>query len=661
MGFSLGDFNLSLAIRFLSMDMVENAKSGHPGMPMGMADVATVLYKYFLKFNPQAPDWADRDRFILSAGHGSALLYSLLYLTGYEDIDINQLKSFRKLGSKTAGHPEYHLAKGIETSTGPLGQGLANGVGMALAERMLNAEFGDELVNHKTYIIVSDGCLAEGISQEAISIAGHLRLKNLIILFDDNGITIDGPINLSTSDNHLKRFEASNWNVKQIDGHDYNQIRQALEVAQTSDKPMFIACKTKIGFGSPTKEGKSSAHGSPLGREEIVKIREKFNWQSPPFVIPKEILNEWRSIAARNLDEYNRWNKEFNNSNKKDKLKSYLSGEIPLSFKQGSESLKRKLCIEANTDEPSRKSSERIVELMAEHIENIRGGSADLTPSNNTKARNQNPITPGDYSGRYIHYGIREHAMAAMMNGIVLHGGFIPYGGTFLAFSDYCRPAIRLSALMALRVIYVMTHDSIGLGEDGPTHQPVEHLAALRAIPNLLVFRPCDVIETLECWDIALNQQGTPSVLALSRQNLPQLRKEYFKENHSALGAYIIKKEEKELKVTIFASGSEVSLALVVAEKLEEAGSGARVISVPCMDLFKMQDKEYQVSLTCNNSLKVAIEAGVEQGWERLIGAHGIFIGMESFGESGTASELFKYFGFDPENIFKKITPYLKK
>ncbi|MBA8667507.1 transketolase [Holosporaceae bacterium 'Namur'] len=660
MSSSLGDFNLSLAIRFLSMDMVENAKSGHPGMPMGMADVATVLYKYFLKFNPKDPTWADRDRFILSAGHGSALLYSLLYLTEYEDIDINQLKSFRKLGSKTAGHPEYHLAKGIETSTGPLGQGLANGVGMALAERMLNAEFGDELVNHKTYVIVSDGCLAEGISQEAISIAGHLRLKNIIVLFDDNGITIDGSTNLSTSDNHLKRFEASNWNVKQIDGHDYDQIRQALEIAQTSDKPMFIACKTKIGFGSPNKEGKSSAHGSPLGMEEIAKIRERFNWQSPPFVIPERILNEWRSIAARNLDEYNKWNKEFSNSNKKDKLKSYLSGEIPLSFKQGSEALKRKLCIEANTDEPSRKSSERIVELMAEYIENIRGGSADLTPSNNTKARNQNPITPGDYSGRYIHYGIREHAMAAMMNGIVLHGGFIPYGGTFLAFSDYCRPAIRLSALMALRVIYVMTHDSIGLGEDGPTHQPVEHLAALRAIPNLLVFRPCDVIETLECWDIALNQQGTPSVLALSRQNLPQLRKEYFKENHSASGAYIIKKEENKLKVTIFASGSEVSLALVVAGKLEEKGNGTRVISVPCMDLFKMQDKEYQVSLTCNNSLKVAIEAGVEQGWERLIGAHGIFIGMESFGESGMAAELFKHFGFDPENILNKITPYLK-
>ncbi|AIF80724.1 transketolase [endosymbiont of Acanthamoeba sp. UWC8] len=661
MGSSLGDFNLSLAIRFLSMDMVEQAKSGHPGMPMGMADVATVLYKYFLKFNPKDPAWADRDRFILSAGHGSALLYSLLYLNGYEDINVEQLKNFRKLGSKTAGHPEYHLAKGIETSTGPLGQGLANGVGMALAERMLNAEFGDELVSHKTYVIVGDGCLAEGISQEAISIAGHLRLKNIIVLFDDNGITIDGSTNLSTSDNHLKRFEASNWNVKQIDGHNYDQIRQALEIAQTSDKPMFIACKTKIGFGSPTKEGKSSVHGSPLGAEEIAAIREKFNWQSPPFVIPERILNEWRSIAARNLDEYNRWNKEFNNNNKKDKLKSYLSGEIPLSFKQGSEAIKRKLCIEANTDEPSRKSSERIVELMAEHIENIRGGSADLTPSNNTKARNQSSVTPGDYSGRYIHYGIREHAMAAMMNGIVLHGGFIPYGGTFLAFSDYCRPAIRLSALMALRVIYVMTHDSIGLGEDGPTHQPVEHLAALRAIPNLLVFRPCDVIETLECWDIALNQQGTPSVLALSRQNLPQLRKEYFKENHSALGAYVIKKEENELKVTIFASGSEVSLALVVAGKLEEAGNGTRVISVPCMDLFKMQDKEYQVSLTCNNSLKVAIEAGVEQGWERLIGAHGIFIGMESFGESGTAAELFKHFGFDPENILNKITPYLKK
>ncbi len=643
------------AIRFLSIDMVEKAKSGHPGMPMGMADVATVLYKNFIKYNPTDPNWLDRDRLVLSAGHGSALLYSILHLTGYKDMTMEELKNFRQLGSKTAGHPEHGLASGIETTTGPLGQGLANAVGMALAERIMNAKFGDKLVNHKTYVICGDGCLMEGISQEAISFAGHLNLKNLIVLFDDNNITIDGPTSLSTSENHIKRFQACGWLTKEIDGHNYEQIEQALKWAQRSKKPVLIACKTTIGYGSPTKAGCNSTHGSPLGSDETAKTRANLNWEHEHFFVPEDVLSEWRNFANRNDKAYKKWQRIFKKEGKA--LTEFLNNNLDLQSIIVSE--KQKLSA-APITEATRASSGRAIKILFPHVKNMIGGSADLTGSNLTKTDQHSIISPDNFTGNYIYYGIREHGMAAMMNGMSLHG-LTPYGGTFLSFTDYARPAIRLSALMKQKVIYVMTHDSIGLGEDGPTHQPVEHLASLRAIPNLFVFRPADVIETLECWELALGMQNSPSILSLSRQNLPQVRIQNHNENLSAKGAYILKESENELQTTIFATGSEVKIALDTAKILEQQGIGCRVVSVPCMDLFHQQDMEYQMLFTCNKSLKVAIEAGVSQGWEKLIGAHGLFIGMETFGESAPASALYKHFGIVDTEIASKITTILKQ
>lgn len=642
------------AIRALSMDAVQKANSGHPGMPMGMADVASVLFGEFLKFDPQNPDWPDRDRFILSAGHGSMLLYSLLYLTGYEDITIDEIKNFRQMGAKTAGHPEYGHAKGIETTTGPLGQGIANSVGFAIAERMLAERFGDDLVDHYTYVIAGDGCLMEGISQEAISLAGHLKLGKLIVLFDDNGITIDGSTDLTTSDDQLARFKASNWDVQAIDGHNQEEIRAAIAKAKTTDTPSLIACKTTIAFGAPTKAGKNSSHGSPLGDEEIKGARKNLDWHHAPFEVPDDILNNWREAGARSSSDRKAWEKRLDKSGQKDEFTRLISGKLPKGFDAAIDSLKKEYS-EKKPGWATRQSSGEILKTLTELAPELLGGSADLTGSNLTKTDSLKPITADDFSGRYIYYGIREHAMAAAMNGIALHGGFIPFGGTFLVFTDYCRGAIRLSALMEQRVIYVMTHDSIGLGEDGPTHQPVEHLASLRAIPNLNVFRPCDAVETAECWQLALKNEKTPSVLALTRQGVPLLRNEHVKENLCAKGAYILSEAEGELQVTIFATGSEVAIAMDAKAKLQNEGVGVRVVSVPCVELFQQQEPDYRVSMFCNSSLKVVIEAASPMGWEGFRGPHGIFIGMEGFGASAPIKELYEKFGITAENVVKRV------
>lgn len=651
------DWTLSLAIRFLAADMVQKAKSGHPGMPLGMADVATVLFKDFLRFNPNDPNWSNRDRFILSAGHGSALQYALLYLTGYQDMTKHELENFRQLGSKTPGHPEYGIAQGIETTTGPLGQGLANSVGMSLAEAIFNARFGNELVNHKTYVICGDGCLMEGISQEAISLAGHLGLKNLILLFDDNEISIDGSTSLATSDDHMMRFQASNWNTYKINGHDYAEIFDVLKQAQSSTKPVFIACKTTIGFGAPTKAGTHHVHGSALGEQEINLMREKLNWSYPPFEIPSEVLNAWRNFWKRNEANHNAWQKIYKSSGQA--LKEYHQDVNKTKLAEIINKIKQDFIVNLQS-EATRQSSGRVLSYLVKELPSLIGGSADLTGSNNTYVASQKVITKEDYTGSYIHYGVREHAMGAVMNGLSLYGGIIPYGGTFLTFTDYARPAIRLSALMKQRVVYVMTHDSIGLGEDGPTHQPVEHLAALRAIPNLYVYRPADAIETAECWELALANEHSPAILALSRQNLKPIRTSVDQINKCARGAYIIREAQNELKVTIFATGSEVEIAHTTAELLENNGQGVRVVSVPCMDLFFEQDMEYQMSFTCNKSLKVAIEAGVAQGWERLIGPHGMFFGVNTFGESAPYKEVYEHFGLTPGKIFTEITRAIK-
>lgn len=648
---------LANAIRFLSIDMVERAKSGHPGMPMGMADIATVLFKDFLKFNPQDPTWFNRDRLVISNGHGSALLYSCLYLAGFEKMTLEQLKNFRQLGSITAGHPEYDPECGIETSTGPLGQGLANSVGMALAERILNARFNDDLVNHYTYVFCGDGCLMEGISQEAISFAGHYKLNKLIVLFDDNNITIDGRTSLSTSDDQIHRFKASHWNAVEIDGHNHSQIRAAIAKAQTSDKPTLIACKTTIGFGSPNKAGSSSTHGSPLGEDEIKLTRKNLKWSYSPFEVPENILREWRAFHKRNKHNYESWVKSF--KTKGSFLKDYLSKAALNKVTPAILNYIENTPSSANS-EATRVSSGKVIELLHNIIPNLIGGSADLSGSNNTHVKEQKVISSKDYSGSYIHYGIREHAMAAIMNGLTLHGGLITYGGTFLMFSDYARPAIRLSALMKLPVIYIMTHDSIGLGEDGPTHQPIEHLASLRAMPNLNVFRPADSVEVAQCWELAISSSHTPSILALSRQSLSQLRTFSSTSNECKQGAYILKEAEHHLKVTLFASGSEVEIALVTAKMLESNSIGARVVSVPCVELLFQQDPEYIMMLTCNPSLKVAIEAASGLGWERLIGPHGIFIGMHGFGASGKSEDLYNHFGITAEHCYDKILKVLE-
>ncbi|MDQ0321788.1 transketolase [Pararhizobium capsulatum DSM 1112] len=639
------------AIRFLSMDAVEKANSGHPGLPMGAADVATVLFSRYLKFDPKAPLWADRDRFVLSAGHGSMLLYSLLYLTGYEDMTIEDIKQFRQLGSKTAGHPEYGHASGIETTTGPLGQGIGNAVGMAIAERKLEEEFGSDLQNHFTYVLCGDGCLMEGISHEAIALAGHLKLSKLVLFWDNNNITIDGAVSLSDSTDQIARFKAVHWNTIEVDGHDPEQIAAAIEAAQKSDRPTFIACKTTIGFGAPNKAGTHKVHGSPLGAEEIAATRKALNWESPAFETPADVLDAWRAAGTRSVDARKAWEGRLaaTETTKKSEFTRRFAGELVGNFDEAIDAYKKKLAENPPTV-ATRKASEDALEVINGILPETLGGSADLTPSNNTKTSQMKSITPTDFSGRYMHWGIREHGMAAAMNGVALHGGLIPYSGGFMIFSDYCRPSIRLAALMGIRVIHVLTHDSIGVGEDGPTHEPVEHMAALRAIPNLLMFRPADAVETAECWQLALESQHRPSGLALTRQNLAPARLEYVAENLSALGAYELI-STADAKVSIFASGSEVELAVKAAAELKGKGIAARVVSVPCVELFDEQSDEYKKSVLGTAPVKIGVEAAVRQGWDQFIGADGTFIGMRSFGASGPAKDLFKHFGITVEAI----------
>jgi transketolase len=639
---------LANSIRMLSVDAVQKANSGHPGMPMGMADVATVLFTKFLKFDSSCPDWLNRDRFILSAGHGSMLLYSLLYLNGYKDINIEDIKNFRALHSKTAGHPEYGELSGIETTTGPLGQGIANAVGIALAERIMSERYGNDLFNHNTYVIAGDGCLMEGISQEAISFAGHMGLGKLIVLFDDNGISIDGPISLSTSDDQILRFKASNWHTIECNGHSSQEIESAIKESISDPRPSLIACKTKIGFGSPNKEGKSSSHGAPMGEEEINLIRKKLGWNNEPFDIPEKILNLWKKNGLRNIDERKSWEKIFSNSVYYQEITDLLQNKHVLNIEEKLESYKENIS-EDSTSIATRKSSENVLNELTVKLSNLIGGSADLTGSNNTLAKGQNIISSKDFTGSYIYYGIREHGMAAIMNGIALHSGLIPYGGTFLVFTDYCRPSIRLSALMGLRVIYIMTHDSIGLGEDGPTHQPVEHLSALRAIPNLEVWRPADSVETLEVWQASLQSLNTPSVIALSRQNLKPVRKKFIKNNLSALGAYILV-DNDDADICLYSSGSEIEIAINASEKLELEGIKTKVISVPSIDRFYLQNKEYRDKIV-NSIPKIVIEAGVRQSWDYILNENDIFIGMSGFGSSAPAKDLYEHFSITEEKV----------
>ena len=644
------------AIRFLSMDAVEKANSGHPGLPMGAADVATVLFTKFLKFDPQNPHWADRDRFILSAGHGSMLLYSLLYLTGYEDMTIDQIKHFRQLGSKTAGHPEYGHATGIETTTGPLGQGLGNSVGFALAERIMNAKFGDALVDHYTYVLAGDGCLMEGISQEAISLAGHLKLNKLILIWDNNNISIDGAVSLADSTDQLARFAASGWNTIAIDGHDPEAIAQALEAAKRSDRPTMIAAKTTIGFGAPNKAGTNKVHGSPLGAEEIAAARKALGWEYPAFEVPSDVLDAWRLAGLNAGKKRKDWEKRLADANAetRSEFERRMRGDLPAGFDDVIAEYKKKLA----ADKPkvaTRKSSEMALEVINGVVPETIGGSADLTGSNNTKTSQTKSITPTSYGERYVHYGIRELGMCAAMNGMALHGGVIPYSGTFLCFSDYARPAMRLASLMGIRSIFVMTHDSIGLGEDGPTHQPVEHLAALRAIPNHLVFRPADATEAAECWQIALESTTAPSTLALTRQNLPAVRTEFTEENLCRYGAYELATADGDAVVTIFATGSEVEIALAARALLQGHGHPTRVISVPCVELFEKQDAAYRAAIIGNAKVKVAIEAGIRMGWDSIIGTDGVFIGMHGFGASGEIDDLYKHFGITAEDTAKAV------
>jgi transketolase len=644
--------SMANAIRALSMDAVQKANSGHPGLPMGAADMATVLFTQFLKFDASDPHWPDRDRFILSAGHGSMLLYSLLFLLGYKDMTLEDLKNFRQLGSKTAGHPEYGHADGIETTTGPLGQGIANAVGFAIAERHLNARFGNDLVNHKTYVLAGDGCLMEGISQEALALAGHLKLGNLIVLWDDNGITIDGKVGMSDSTDQLARFAASGWNVSRVDGHNPEEIASALAAAQNSDRPTLIACKTIIGYGAPKKQGTSATHGSPLGDEEIAGARRQLGWEYPPFVVPDEILNAWRTAGKLGGEARADWKNRLASSPNRAEFMRITSGALPANFSETITSYKRELAKSPPTV-ATRIASQNALEVVNTAAPEIIGGSADLTGSNNTRSKDLKPLTADDYGGRYIYYGIREHGMAAAMNGLALHGGVIPYGGTFLVFTDYCRPSIRLSALMGKRVIYVMTHDSIGLGEDGPTHQPVEHLAALRVIPNIRVFRPCDAVETAECWQLALEHATGPSILALTREKLKPTRLTFSQKNLCALGAYEIAPSQKKSRTVIFASGSEVEIAMEAKAELDKAGTPTRVVSVPSMELFEKQSKAYKEKLLGTEKIRVAIEAGVAQGWQRFIGENGKFIGMKNFGASGPAKELYKHFGITAKAAVK--------
>ena len=650
------------AIRALAMDAVEKAKSGHPGMPMGMADVATVLFTQFLKFDAAAPDWPDRDRFVLSAGHGSMLLYALLHLTGYPGMTMEELRNFRQLGSKTAGHPEYGHAPGIETTTGPLGQGLGNAVGMALAERLVNARLGDAVVDHFTYVIAGDGCLMEGISQEAISLAGHLKLNKLIVLFDDNSISIDGPTSLAVGDDQIKRFAASGWAAKQIDGHDPAAIAGAIEWARRSDKPTLIACKTIIGYGAPTKQGKASTHGEPLGAEEIKGARKELGWASAPFEVPDGALSAWRAAGSRGSAQRKDWEKR---AGKLDgSQRALLGNPIDAAAVKAIAAAIGEIKAEFVATPPkiaTRVASQKVLEKLIPVVPSLIGGSADLTGSNGTRTKHHTVVASGNYGGNYIHYGVREHAMAAAMNGMALHGGVVPYGGTFLVFTDYCRPSIRLSALMGQRAIYVMTHDSIGLGEDGPTHQPVEHLASLRAIPNLNVFRPADPVETAECWELALTAGGTPSILALTRQAVPVLRTAAGEENRSAKGAYVLLEAEGGRRdVTILATGSEVGLAVEAQEALAKSGVRAAVVSMPCWELFAAQPVAYRKAVL-GAAPRIGLEAAIGFGWERWLGDDGVFIGMGGFGASAPAPKLYEHFGITPAKVAEAARKLVKR
>jgi transketolase len=641
---------LANAIRALSMDAVEAAKSGHPGMPMGMADVATVLFTQFLKFDPADPHWPDRDRFVLSAGHGSMLLYSLLYLTGYADMTLHELKRFRQLGSKTAGHPEYGHAAGIETTTGPLGQGLGASVGMAIAERMMNARFGDELVDHYTYAIAGDGCLMEGISHEAIDLAGHLRLSKLIVFWDDNSISIDGPTTLSTSMDQRERFAAAQWNVISIDGLDQTAVANAIKAARRSDQPTLIACKTVIGYGAPTKQGTAETHGSPLGAAGMAGARGAPGWPYPAFEVPEAILNAWRATPARGAAERRAWSERLGASAQRQLLLDAVSGKLQPQIADALTALKAGFAAEM-PKLATRQSSQKVLEALIAAQPTLVGGSADLTPSNGTKTKASKPVTREDFSGNYIHYGVREHGMAAAMNGIALHGGFIPYGGTFLVFSDYSRPAIRLGALMGIRLVHVMTHDSIGLGEDGPTHQPVEQIAALRAMPHLTVFRPADAIETAEAWVTALSMASGPSVMCLTRQGLPALeRSGDLQENLTARGAYVLHEPEGRRQVTLLATGSEVQLATQAAKALEGEGIAAAVVSMPSWELFRAQPRDYRRAIL-GDAPRVAVEAAARFGWDEWLGEGGAFVGMTGFGASGKAEELFSHFGITTDAV----------
>ena len=653
--------DMANAIRALAMDGVEKAKSGHPGLPMGAADIATTLFSKVLKFDPADHRWPDRDRFVLSAGHGSMLLYSLLYLTGAPDMGIDDLKNFRQLHSKTPGHPENFVTPGIETTTGPLGQGLATAVGMALAERMLNAEFGD-VVDHRTYVLASDGDLMEGISQESIAIAGHLKLNRLIVLWDDNGISIDGPLSVSDSIDQLKRFESAGWAAVRVDGHDQNAILAAIETAKAADRPTLIACRTIIGYGAPKRAGTSKSHGEPLGAEEIAGARAALNWPHEPFVVPADILAAWRNAGARSASLNADWKARLSrlDGSKRAEFERRMSGQLPLALKAAALHYKQKLAGDA-TEIATRKASEAVLAELAPHVPELITGSADLTGSNNTKVAATPAISPGSYAGRFVHWGIREHGMAAALNGMALHGGYIPSGATFLVFADYMRPALRLAALMGVRHIEVLTHDSIGLGEDGPTHQPVETLASLRAIPNFNVFRPADQTETLECWQLALEASSTPSCLALTRQNLAQVRKQFVEENLSAGGAYELSPATNgPAKVSLFASGSEVEIAIAAQRLLSEKGISARVVSVPCMDIFLARDVVERRAVIGDAPVKVAIEAAIRQGWDAIIGSDGVFIGMDGFGASAPYKKLYEYFGITAQHAADAAMARLK-
>ena len=653
--------DLSNAIRFLSIDAVQKANSGHPGMPMGMADVATVLFKYYLQFNPKNPDWINRDRFILSAGHGSMLLYSLLYLTGYEKIKIDDIKNFRQLNSICAGHPEYERGSGIETTTGPLGQGLSNSVGMAIAEEILKKKFGSDLINNKTYVIASDGDLMEGISHEAMSLAGHLNLKNLIVFFDNNKISIDGPTSLSVSDNYKKRFESYGWSFQEINGHNFKQIFNAIKKAKNSKKPSIISCKTVIGFGSPNKSGNASSHGSPLGDDEIKLVRKKLGWKYKPFEIPEKIFNSWREIGNKGENFEKKWNNILAKKNNKikEEYERLMKGDLPIAIDKiiGDEKLK---FFQTKPKMATRQCSSSVINSISGTLPELIGGSADLSGSNNTKTEGSKVITSKNFAGNYIHYGVREHAMAGIMNGLALYGCLIPFGGTFLIFSDYLKPSMRLSAIMKLRVIYIFSHDSIGLGEDGPTHQPIEQLEHLRAIPNLNVFRPADINETLECWEIALKSKSNPSAVVLSRQKLSYVSKHNAGENMCSKGAYVLKKTSNNVDVSLIASGSEVEIALEAQEKLKTLNINSKVISVPCYDLFRSQSKNYKDEILGDNTFKISIEASTQSGWESVVGKNGVTLGLSTFGKSAPYKDIYKLFNLNSDEIIKIVKKRLK-